>query len=110
MIRSNPVLVPGAIVVHHDLPVGSLLQDFLVLPGGRQVSESRLALLQPPPVEAVRAVDIDGPADVAHVVGDERPTIQHQVGARARPARLQLLPQVVHVQSTHLKQQIPLER
>lgn len=91
MLDGQPVHVVRAVVVHDDLPVMPPTQQLLALPGAGEIGEGRLAQLQPPPVEPIRAVHVDRPPHVVHVVEDEGAAVEQHArplpvgGARAKP-------------------------
>lgn len=68
--------VVGAVVVHHDLPELPFPKQLLALAGGREVGEGGLTQLQPASIEPIRAVDVDGTADVIDVVQYERSAVE----------------------------------
>ena len=71
----------GAVVVDDHLLPGPFLEEVLSFFGGSEVGEGGLALLEPLPIKAVAAVHVDGAADVVHVVGDERATVDEEESA-----------------------------
>ena len=108
MLNGQPVHVVGAVVVDDHLSIVPPAQQFLALPGVRQIGQARLPQLQPPPVESVRAVHVDRSPHVVHVVQDERPAIE-QHGGIVR--LLQTIRQLVGgYRSRPLKHQLPLQR
>lgn len=98
------VLVVGAVVVDDDVLVGALLERLLALASGGEIGQRDFALLQPPAVESVRAVDVDGARDVAHVVRDERAAVDDHEGPVARPRRLQPLLEALRLHDVHFAQ------
>lgn len=76
MLNGQVLEIGGAVVVDDDLAVVSASEYVLALPGGDEIGEGGLSELEPPSVESVRAVDIDGAANVVDVVDDERPTVE----------------------------------
>lgn len=87
-------------------------QQFLALPGVRQIGQARFAQLQPSPVESIRAVHVDGSSHVVHVVQDERSTIeQHGTTGRLLPPPEKTVRQLVsRYRSSPLKHQLSLQR
>lgn len=110
MAYGNPLLVASRVVVYNHFAVGPFFEYFLALSRGGEVGQGGLSLLQPPSVEPVRAVDVDGAGDVVHVVAHEGPTVQKDVGLGARPAVFHLGLKGVVVQGLDVAQhQGPLQ-
>lgn len=110
MAYGNPLLIAGRVVVYNHFAEGSFFEYFLALPRGGEVGQGGLSLLQPPPVEPVRAVDVDGPRDVVHVVAHEGPAVQEDVWLGPRPAVFHLGLKGIVVQGLDVVQhQGPLE-
>ena len=75
MLSGQMFKVDGTIIVNYHLPIKSSPQYILALPGGGQVSQRGLALLQASTIEPIGAVDVDGTAHVVNIVERERPAI-----------------------------------
>lgn len=95
MCSSNAFFVTCIVVIHDHFTIHALLQHLFALPGGGEVRQRGLPLLQPLPVESVGAVNVYGTGDVAHVVGYEGATVDNEEGPRAGPARVQFQFQAV---------------
>lgn len=102
MVVRHPVQVDGGIVVDHDLPVPAALQRVFSVPVVRQLDQGGFARLQPPPVDPVGHVYVDGAPDVAHVEAHERPAIDGQDGG---PEQFQFLSVRFGVHSFDLRQE-----
>lgn len=77
MLSGQVFQVVGAIVVHYDFLVLSLPEELFALAHGCEIGESGLPQLEPASVKAIRAVDVDGTADVIDVVQYKRSAIQN---------------------------------
>lgn len=100
----QPVGVRGALIINHNLFGEDAFKRVLALTARDEVQHSDLALLQPPPADLVRAVDMHSAPDVALVVLHEGPAIDndwhrpHRVthGAAGHP-----LGQLIGVDNSH---------
>lgn len=110
MLDGQPVHVVGAIVVNDDLPVMPPTQQLLPLPRVREIGEGGLAQLQPPPVEPIRAVHVDRPPHVVHVVQYEGAAVEQHARRLSPVARSKPVRQLVGGYSVGpLEDQLPLE-
>lgn len=73
----QPIGVRGVLIIDHNLFGEDALKRVLALAAGDEVQHSDLALLQPPPADLVRAVDVHSPTNVALIVLHEGPAVNN---------------------------------
>lgn len=77
MLSGQVLQVVGAVIIHYDFLELSLPEQFFALASGCEIGESGLPQLESAPVEAIRAVDVDGTAYVIDVVQYKRSAVQN---------------------------------
>lgn len=95
------IQVGGGIIVYHDLPVTPSFQRVFGLPGTRQLYQGGFPGLQPPPINPVGNIHVDGAPDVARVVAHERPAVD---GQNSGSEEFQFTPVRSGVHPFHLRQ------